>query len=270
MTFDSAFSDRPIRHPSSRANPPTTAVLGVPVSLVNPKLAVEAVLRWVAERSAQFICVRDVHGVMLAQDDAALMDIHWQAGMVLPDGMPLVALSRWRGHAQVARTCGPDFVDALCAGGVASGLRHYFFGGKPGVAEAMAAALRDRHPGLIVVGTGTPPFRALSVEEDAAITRQIVDAEPDIVWIGLSTPKQEYWMRDHVERIPGATLIGVGAAFDFHTGAVSRAPGWMQRSGLEWLYRLGSEPRRLWRRYLVLAPRFVWQLATSARSGGQA
>ncbi|MFS0738646.1 WecB/TagA/CpsF family glycosyltransferase [Sphingomonas sp. 1P06PA] len=239
----------------------------MPVSLVNPVLAVETVLGWAVRGSAQFICVRDVHGVMLAQDDDGLMDIHRQAGMVLPDGMPLVGLARWRGHSHVARTCGPDFVDALCAGGIATGLRHYFFGGKPGVAEAMAAALADRHPGLVVAGTSTPPFRTLSMEEDGAATQQIIDAKPDIVWIGLSTPKQEYWMRDHVDRIPGATLIGVGAAFDFHTGAVSRAPRWMQRSGLEWLHRLVSEPRRLWRRYLVLAPRFVWRLATSKPSG---
>lgn len=216
---------------------------------------------WIKSRSPHYVCVRDVHGIMRAQDDAELLAIHNGAGLVTPDGMPLVWLCRWRGHKEVSRVCGADLVDALCSASVENGARHYFYGGKPGVAERMAKRLQEMHPGLKVAGCSTPPFRALDVAEDAAITSEIAATRPDIVWIGLSTPKQEFWMRDHVGRIPGATLMGVGAAFDFYAGDVKRAPKWMHHSGLEWAHRLVSEPTRLWRRYLVLAPQFVVQIA---------
>ncbi|WP_258043157.1 WecB/TagA/CpsF family glycosyltransferase [Sphingomonas sp. NBWT7] len=189
------------------------------------------------------------------------MALHYRAGLVTPDGMPLVWLAQSRGHLEVGRTSGADLVTELCRESPERRLRHYFYGGKPGVADRMAAALQARFPGLQVAGTYTPPFRALTLEEDAEVTAKIVATRPHIVWVGLSTPTQEFWMRDHVDRIPGATLIGVGAAFDFHTGDVQRAPRWMQRIGLEWLHRLASEPRRLWRRYLVLAPKFVTKVA---------
>jgi N-acetylglucosaminyldiphosphoundecaprenol N-acetyl-beta-D-mannosaminyltransferase len=204
---------------------------------------------------------------MRAQDDADLMQLHEQAGMVTPDGMPLVWLARSRGYQEVGRTCGSDLVLSLCEISIKEGLRHYFFGGKPGVAERLAEKLSARFPGLQVVGTATPPFRKMTPEEDVAATAAITAARPDIVWVGLSTPTQEYWMRDHVGRIPGATLMGVGAAFDFHAGDVKRAPRWMQQVGLEWLHRLSSEPRRLWRRYLVLAPRFVMRAAREELRG---
>lgn len=236
---------------------PATRILGVPVSIINMPLAVRTILGWIDARTAHYICVRDVHGVMRAQDDPDLMAIHDNAGLITPDGMPLVWTLHRRGYSGADRVCGADLVAALCEASVQSGLRHYFYGGKPGVAERMAAELRRRFPALVVAGTGTPPFRPMTAGEDAEATATIVAARPDVVWVGLSTPKQEFWMRDHVGRIPGATLVGIGAAFDFYAGDVKRAPGWMQRSGLEWLHRLLSEPRRLWRRYLVLAPRFV-------------
>ena len=244
---------------------PATRVLGVPVSLVSLAVAVRTIVGWCQAGTAHFVCVRDVHGIMRAQDDPALMALHEQAGLVTPDGMPLVWLARHRGHDEVDRACGSDLVTALSRISVEKGLRHYFYGGKPGVAERMAAALGERYPGLQLAGTYTPPFRALTVQEDSAVTAAIVAARPHIVWVGLSTPTQEYWMRDHVDRIPGATLIGVGAAFDFHTGDVKRAPALMRSRGLEWLHRLVSEPRRLWRRYLVLAPKFVVAVAQEQR-----
>lgn len=238
-----------------------TRILGVPVSLVNLPSAVATIVDWAKTGQAHFICVRDVHGIMRAQEDSELMALHNEAGMVTPDGMPLVWLARRRGHLKISRTCGSDLVSALCEASVGPGLRHYFYGGRPGVAERMAAVLTARFPGLQIAGTSTPPFRALTSEEDAAATALIKEARPHVVWVGLSTPTQEFWMRNHVDRIPRATLIGVGAAFDFHTGDVRRAPRWMQESGLEWLHRLTSEPGRLWRRYLVLAPKFVLRVA---------
>jgi N-acetylglucosaminyldiphosphoundecaprenol N-acetyl-beta-D-mannosaminyltransferase len=235
-------------------------ILGVPISLVDLKTAVAAILRWTQNREANYVCERDVHGLMISLRDPAMMDIHRAAGMVAPDGMPVVWLTRWRSKLPVKRVCGADLVDALCNEGQSKGHRHYFYGGKPGVAEAMIGKLKAKYPGLVIAGSHTPPFRPLTAEEDAAAVEAINQSGAQIVWVGLNTPKQEYWMRDHVGRIGGATLIGIGAAFDFHSGAVTRAPVWMQKSGLEWLHRLLSEPRRLWRRYLVMAPVFVFKI----------
>lgn len=239
---------------------PATRVLGVPVNTINMVQAIEAILSWISVGTPHYICVRDVHGVMRAQEDPALLEIHDHAGMVTPDGMPLVWLSKLRGYKTASRVCGADLVGALCAASPAAGVRHYFYGGKPGVAERMAAALKRIVPELEVAGTGTPPFGIMSASEDEAAIAEINVTHPHVVWVGLSTPKQEYWMRDHVGRIPGATLIGVGAAFDFYAGDVQRAPEWMHHRGLEWLHRLFSEPRRLWRRYLVMAPKFVFMV----------
>lgn len=246
------------------AGVPATKILDVPVSTVNMDAALRTIFGWIKNRSAHYICVRDVHGVMRAQDDKALMDIHHGAGLITPDGMPLVWALKARGYKDVGRVCGADLVAALCDASQANGARHYFYGGKPGVAERMAAELIKRYPKLNVVGTGTPPFRPLTAEEDERAVAEISAARPDIVWVGLSTPKQEYWMRDHVGRIPGATMVGIGAAFDFYAGDVKRAPAWMHKSGFEWLHRLASEPRRLWRRYLVMAPKFVAKMAYRA------
>lgn len=241
--------------PASR--PPSVSILGVPVSLVTLESAVATILGWAARNEANYVCVREVNGVMCAVRDPEIMTINRKASMVTPDGMPLVWLSRWRTGFNTGRVSGADLVEALCEAGQAKGLRHYFYGGKPGIAEAMIARLRAKYPGMLVVGSYCPPFRTLTTEEDSAIVEEINRSRAQIVWVGISTPKQEIWMRDHVGKLKAAVLIGVGAAFDFHSGAVSRAPLWMQRHGLEWLHRLLSEPRRLWRRYLIAGPLFL-------------
>jgi len=246
---------------STVAGVPATRVLGVPISTINMGVAVRTILYWVKHRNAQYICVRDVHGIMRAQEDPALMAIHHGAGLITPDGMPLAWTLKARGYRDAGRVCGADLVAALCQASVSAGTRHYLYGGKPGVAERMEAKLIEMFPGLQIIGSSTPPFRPLTHEEDEAAIAEISAKQPDVVWVGLSTPKQEYWMRDHVSRIPGATLVGIGAAFDFYAGDVKRAPRWMHSSGLEWLHRLISEPRRLWRRYLILAPKFVMLMA---------
>ncbi len=240
-----------------RPVPETIDILGVPVSAIDMPMALDIIEGWIAERRPGFVCLRDVHGVMLCQKDEALMRIHKDAGMVAPDGMPLVWVGRLMGARRMRRVCGPDLMPALCERSLAGGYRHFFYGGGPGVAERLAENLRTRFPGLAVAGTYAPPFRPMSAEEDAAAVRRINGSGADIVWVGLSTPKQERWMAEHLGRLDAPVMLGVGAAFDFHAGAVRRAPRWMQRSGLEWLFRLLAEPRRLWRRYLVLAPKFV-------------
>jgi N-acetylglucosaminyldiphosphoundecaprenol N-acetyl-beta-D-mannosaminyltransferase len=178
--------------------------------------------------------------------------------MVTPDGMPLVFLGRWLGHYHVERVYGPDVMLAFSELSAARGYTHFYYGGAEGLPEKLADTLRQRFPGLKVVGTYSPPFRALTPEEDQAIVERINAANPDVVWVGLGCPKQDIWMAQHRDKLHAPVLIGVGAAFDFLSGQKQQAPHWMQRYSLEWLYRLAHEPRRLWRRYLLYNPYFIF------------
>jgi N-acetylglucosaminyldiphosphoundecaprenol N-acetyl-beta-D-mannosaminyltransferase len=240
--------------------PPRVNVLGVAVSALTMAEAVDTIDRWIARRDRQYVCVTGVHGIMESQDDPDLRGIHNRAGMVTPDGMPLVWVSRLNGYRRVERVYGPDLMLACCAGSASKGYRHFFYGGGPGVPERLAARLQERFPGLIVAGTWSPPFGEPPPAAERSAVERINAANPDIVWVGLSTPKQERWMARHVGHVQSPVLIGVGAAFDFHAGLKRQAPAWMRRTGLEWLFRLGTEPRRLWRRYLRNNPRFIWRI----------
>lgn len=237
---------------------PRVDVLGVAVSAVSLSSAVEEIGRWVQQGEQHYVCVTGVHGVMESQRDPELLRIHNESGLTTPDGMPMV----WAGHRAGAhwmtRVYGPDLMLALCEQAVREGWRSYFYGGKPGIPELLQQRLEARFPGLDVAGCYSPPFRPLSAEEDDAIVERINAAKPDLVWVGLSTPKQERWMAAHVGRLEAPVLLGVGAAFDIHAGVLPQAPPWMQRRGLEWVYRLIREPRRLWRRYLRNNPAFAW------------
>jgi N-acetylglucosaminyldiphosphoundecaprenol N-acetyl-beta-D-mannosaminyltransferase len=245
-------------------------VLGVGVSAITMSMALGTIEDWIARREAHYVCITGVHGVMESQRDPELRRIHNAAGLVTPDGMPLVWLSRLMGFRAVERVYGPDLMLALCARSADKGYRHFFYGGAPGVCERLAERLQSHFPGLQVAGADAPPFRPLTPEEDQATVRRINALRPDIVWIGLSTPKQERWMAAHIGRLNAPVLIGVGAAFDFHAGLKRQAPRWMQRSGLEWLFRLMTEPRRLWRRYLVNNPWFLWLVLLQALGREQA
>jgi N-acetylglucosaminyldiphosphoundecaprenol N-acetyl-beta-D-mannosaminyltransferase len=169
--------------------------------------------------------------------------------MVTPDGMAIVWLLRLMGHRNVQRVYGPDLMLAACERSLETGWKHFFYGGGPDVAQDLRRRLEERFPSLAIAGTYTPPFRPLTPDEDRAVIEQIRASGADIVWVGISTPKQERWMAEHVGKVGAPVLIGVGAAFDFLSGHKPQAPRWMQRSGLEWLFRLCTEPRRLWRRY---------------------
>jgi exopolysaccharide biosynthesis WecB/TagA/CpsF family protein len=243
---------------------PRANILGVGVSAVDMAMTLRAIEGWIARREPHYICVTTVHGVMESQRDENLRRIHNAAGLVTPDGMPLVWLSRLMGFRHVERVYGPDLMLALCERSTAKGYRQFFYGGGPGVAEKLAVRLQSRFPGLKVAGTCSPPFRPLTAEEDRAVVERINAAQPDIVWVGISTPKQERWMAEHVGRLSAPVLVGVGAAFDFQAGLKRQAPRWMQKSGLEWLFRLLMEPRRLWRRYLLNNPWFLWLILRQA------
>jgi len=169
----------------------------------------------------------------------------------------MVWAGRWAGASGMRRVYGPDLMLALAERAAERGWRSFFYGGRPGVADRLVASLAGRFPGFLAVGAYAPPFRALTAEEDAAISERINAAAPDLVWVGLSTPKQERWMASHVGRLDAPVLLGVGAAFDINAGTLPQAPRWMQASGLEWLYRLVREPRRLWRRYVSIVPGFM-------------
>lgn len=240
-----------------QAEPARVNILGVRVSAIDLPLALDTISSWIAEGRQRYVCVTGAHGVMESRHDTALRVIHNRAGLVTPDGMPLVWMARLLGHPRTRRVYGPDLMHALSALSAQRGYRQFYYGGNAGVAEDLAATLTGIYPGLAVAGTLSPPFRPLTAEEDAAIVAQINAARPDIVWVGLSTPKQEHWMAGHAGRLDAPVMIGVGAAFDFLSGKKTQAPRWMQRNGLEWLFRLGQEPRRLSRRYLWIVPGFL-------------
>jgi N-acetylglucosaminyldiphosphoundecaprenol N-acetyl-beta-D-mannosaminyltransferase len=235
-------------------------VLGVRVDAVQTHDVVARMEARIAERAGcHFIVVTGMHGVVESQRDSSFKNILNSADLVVPDGMPMVWLGRRQRHSLRRRVCGPDLMEAFCQ---ATGprYRHFFYGGAPGVAADLAKILSERY-GLRVAGYCSPPFRALTKQEDKALQAQIEEAAPDVLWVGLGTPKQERWMHDHQGELKVPVAVGVGAAFDFVTGRVKRAPSWMQENGLEWFFRLTQEPRRLWRRYLIYGSVFAWNVS---------
>jgi N-acetylglucosaminyldiphosphoundecaprenol N-acetyl-beta-D-mannosaminyltransferase len=236
---------------------PRANVLGVGVTALNLDTAVQLVMRSLEQRRKGYICVTGVHGVSEARKDPAFREVLNQAFLNTPDGMPMVWMGRLQGFDEMARVYGPDLMLRVCEISASSGFTHFFYGGAPGVADQLKRVLEQRFPGLKVVGTHSPPFRPLTPAEERALHCQVDKIKPDIFWVGLSTPKQERFMAQHWESLDVTLFVGVGAAFDFHAGRVRQAPRWMQRSGLEWLFRLGCEPRRLWRRYLKNNPLFI-------------
>jgi N-acetylglucosaminyldiphosphoundecaprenol N-acetyl-beta-D-mannosaminyltransferase len=236
-------------------------VLGVKVSAINMSRAVDTADRWIRSGQSGYVCVTGVHGVMEAQKDHEFRKILNRAMMNTPDGMPMSWVGRLQGFDDMDRVFGPDFMSAMCHLSLERGFRHFLYGGKPGVAEKLKQALEKKFPGLQVVGTYTPPFRDLNPAEEDALLAQVCNSRPHILWVGLSTPKQERFMAQHVDRLQVPLLVGVGAAFDYHTGLIRDSSVWIKRAGLQWLHRLAQDPRRLWGRYLRNNPAFVWNIA---------
>jgi N-acetylglucosaminyldiphosphoundecaprenol N-acetyl-beta-D-mannosaminyltransferase len=236
-------------------------VLGVGISVLNLRTALDAIAGALRDRHKGYICVTGVHGVMEAQADDRFRRILNQAFLCTPDGMPMVWVGKIRGHREMTRVYGPDLMLSVCSWSETSGCRHFLYGGAPGVAEALRMRLMRLFPKLQIVGCYTPPFRALNDDENRVLGEMVRLAKPDIFWVGLSTPKQEKFMAEYLPRLDTTLMIGVGAAFDFHAGRVRQAPRWMQRSGLEWFYRSCQEPRRLARRYFRNNPLFLLKIA---------
>jgi N-acetylglucosaminyldiphosphoundecaprenol N-acetyl-beta-D-mannosaminyltransferase len=223
--------------------------------------AVEILESWRASGRRDYICCVSVHGVVTAQRDHLVREALNHSGLSTGDGMPIVWWSRRAGFAQAGRVCGPDLMEALCARSATQGHSHYFYGGNEQVLERLIARLRQLHPGLQIAGYFSPPYCTPTADETASHIAAINQSGADFVWVGLGMPKQEKWMAAHVGEIHAAALLGVGAAFDFHAGTTPRAPLWMQRHGLEWVFRLASEPRRLARRYIIDNTVFVARAA---------
>lgn len=234
-------------------------ILGARVNAVQIPDVIAKIEEWIVRREGcRYIAVTGMHGVMEAQHDRRFEEVLNSAALVVPDGYPLVWLGQRKGFPDLKRRVyGPELMASFCEQTATKGYRHFFYGGAPGVAEELARRFAARYPGLVVAGTYCPPFRALTPEEDREAVEEIDKARPDILWVGLSTPKQECWMFEHHVRLRVPVLVGVGAAFDFHTKRTAQAPAWMRENGFEWLFRLSREPRRLWRRYLIYGSEFV-------------
>jgi len=232
-------------------------VLGVAVSPINMDLALDQITQALQNKQKGYVCVTGVHGISEAQSDPQFRRILNRAFLCTPDGMPLVWVGRWQGRRQMDRVYGPDLMLAMMARSEQTGWRHFFYGGANGTAQTLTRRLRERFHKLQIVGDYEPPFRPLNAREQEELREKIRAARPDVIWVGLSTPKQERFMADYLDQLDVTLMFGVGAAFDIHAGKVRQAPRWMQRCGLEWFFRFCCEPRRLWRRYIKNNPLFM-------------
>jgi len=225
-------------------------ILKVRFDLIAYNVAMEKIERWRQNSERHYVTLTNPHSVMMCSRDTEMRKATEMASMTLPDGVGIILAAGLLGYPHNGRATGPMLMLKLCDWGRDHGYRHYFYGGDEGVAEKLAEKLCREYPGLQVAGTYSPPFRPLSPQEDRAIVERINSTEPDIVWIGLGAPKQEKWMAEHLERIQATAMIGVGAAFDFHSANVKWTPAWIRKLGLEWTYRLIGNPKRMWRRNL--------------------
>lgn len=236
-------------------------VLGVGLSPVNMEMAAAELHRWVVEGRRDYVMLTGMHGVMEAVRDPVVRAAYNGAGLSLPDGMPMVWLLWQAGFAHADRVYGPDLMLDMFDRSQAAGYRHFLYGATEATLDKLEANLLGRFPGAAVVGRHAPPFRPAGAAEDDSVIAAINAARPDIIWVGLSTPKQDLWMVRHRPLLEAAALIGVGAAFDFHAGQLRQAPRWIQRAGLEWAFRMAMEPKRLAKRYIFNIPPFMLMVA---------
>lgn len=237
---------------------PRVNILGVGISVLTMESALQKIEALLDHGDRGYICVTGAQGIIEAQDDRSYRNILNSAFLTTPDGMPTVWLGKYHGFRDMGRVYGPRLMLGLCNNSVAKGYRHFFYGGRPGIAEKLKAELTRKYPGLQIVGTYTPPFRPLTPEEETDLISQVQASGANVLWCGLGTPKQERFMVSHLDRLPVQLMIGVGAAFDILSGTTREAPEWVLRTGLTSIFRVCQEPRRLWKRYLLNNPRFMW------------
>ncbi len=240
---------------------PRANVLGIGVDAIDMKSATEKILSALENERKGYVCVTGVHGVIESQTDGNLKQIINESLLTTPDGMPTVWVGRMQGHKAMRRVYGPDLMLEICAASVDKGYRHFFYGGNVGVAEQLADNLTEKFPGIKIAGTYTPPFRPLDAAEEIRLRAMVRLAKPDIFWVGLSTPKQERFMAEYIGKLDVKIMLGVGAAFDVHTGKMQDSPDWVKNLGMQWFHRLVQEPRRLGKRYGVIVPTFLYKTA---------
>lgn len=236
----------------------TASVLGAPIDVLGWDSALSRISAWAARRESRYVCICNVHSVVTASRDRQFGQIIGNADMATPDGAPVARMLRGLGYSDQQRINGPDLMWRYCEQAAARGESIYLYGGQARTLDLLQQRLRKAFPGLLIAGFFSPPFREATADEDEADVARINTSGARTVWVSLGCPKQEQWMAAHRGRV-NAVMIGVGAAFDYHAGTLSRAPVWMQNAGLEWLHRLCSEPRRLWKRYLLTNTVFIYR-----------
>lgn len=236
---------------------PVCNIMGVNLAAINMEWLIDYTKKNIKKLSGNYLCVSNVHTTVMSFDNKAYCAVQNGGIMAIPDGGPLSSVGRKRGFTQMERTTGPDYLKEILRISEKEGYRHFFYGSTEETLEKLRKHLAQEYPNLQVAGMYSPPFRALSKEEDQQIVEMINESHADFVWVGLGAPKQEYWMADHQGKIRGF-MVGVGAAFDYLAGNISRAPMWMQKANLEWLYRLMQEPKRLFKRYFYTNTKFIW------------
>ena len=242
-------------------------IRGTYVAAIDLERACDLVGRLATESGASYVTVTGAHGIVESVYSHRVREAHAQASMVVPDGMPLVWLGRLLGLTSIGRVYGPDLMASVFSRQDLRRLRHYFYGSTPAVIDRLTATLTSRFGEFNLVGAHSPPMRPVGFEENDAPLSHIRELKPHIIWVGLSTPKQEIWLHDHMRKIGSGVGIGVGAAFDLISGATRQAPHWIRRSGLEWLFRLAMEPRRLFCRYFFIVPRFLYYMVETVIVG---
>ncbi len=240
---------------------PTIKILGVNVAAINMDWLIKYTEDHIKELSGNYICVTNVHATVLAYEDYEYRSIQNGGVLAIPDGGPLTSVGRKRGAVNMSRTTGPSYMGEVLNH---PGYRHYFYGSTSETLDKLILNIRRKYPQSEIVGMYSPPFRELSPEEDKIITENINKTSPDFVWVGLGAPKQEKWMAAHQGKVKGL-MVGVGAAFDYYAGNIKRAPNWMQKSNLEWFYRLFQDPKRLFKRYLITNTKFIWNAVIKGR-----
>ena len=236
---------------------PTCNILGVNIAAIDMEWLLEFTDKYIKELSGDYMCVSNVHTTITSYENANYCAIQNGGIMAIPDGGPLAFLGQKRGYKNMSRTTGPSYLEEILRISIRKGWKHYLYGSTEDTLKKLKEKLEKKYPGIQIVGMYSPPFRAVTEEEDKEIIAQINHTNPDFVWVGLGAPKQENWMAVHQGNVQGF-MVGVGAAFDYLAGNIRRAPIWMQKRNMEWFYRLIQDPKRLFRRYFHTNTKFIW------------
>lgn len=252
-------TEQKFAHKVDKSQIPVCNILGVDIAAIDMEWLINYLNNNIRLLSGDYICVSNVHTTVIAYEDSEYLKVQNGGIMAIPDGGPLSSVGQKRGFSEMQRTTGPSLMGEIFKISAEKGYRHYFYGSTEETLEKLHSELVKTYSGIQIVGMYSPPFRPMTEEEDRSIVNRINTANPDFVWVGLGAPKQEKWMAEHQGRVDGL-MIGVGAGFDYFAGNISRAPEWMQKSNMEWVYRLLQDPKRLFKRYLVTNTKFIWNV----------